>query len=667
MFTYIFLNKYLIKMRNLRLVGLLVVFVLTSYSQVLGQVSIKDKADQQYKLRAYRLAIESYQSYLLENPNDVVAMSRLAKSFENTNKMLDAARWYEKLVNSSECTADDNVSFGKLLMKLGLYDKAKKEFEKIAVENPTMASQYKQSCEFAKNALALGDNFVVTQLMNATANDEFGAEIIGNDIIYCSFATDENQASTVQRPSSDVFVYDNQKGIKKDFGSGIHDYKGIGSISYSPSRKYVLYTRHNFLNGNRQILGDEKDMSVYMAEVDENGDFVNEESLPFNGLEYSSAFACFGDDDNTIYYSSNEKNDNFDIYVSHKINNRWSAGKSLGSLVNTSGNEVTPQFVNGTLYFSSDYHNGLGGYDVFKSTSYNGEFSYPVNLGKGVNSPADDLYFVKAGNDEKGYVTSNRLGSKGGYDIYKLTPISNITDVDVAYDYIPEAVELSSVQDERGKSVSNKSVRNVSYYGTSEAVSLEGAKLVAYDDVIISPTNVYFIQLASLTRSKVSSKMFKKLTKYGNIYKVRRGATTKVRLGYFVSPDEAKSVLSSVKRQGFRDAFIVEDLLNSRELELVVSNYTFNKNNKYEKPTEVGNYKIKLAAYTNPLYFDVNKVKDLGVIEQWSKGKWTIFVLSGYSDYTDAEAAKRKAVNRGFSTAQMVIDNNGVLSTVNSK
>ncbi len=656
-------------MRKLMFVGLLIVFFVASYSQIFGQASLREKADQQYRLKAYSQAIESYQDHLSGNPDDLLSTARLAECFENTNNMLAAARLYEKIVSHPNCIVDYNVKFGKLLMKLGLYDKAKKQFQKVEENNPTLAKQYQNSCQFAKNVLALGDKFTVTQLKESSSNDEFGAEIVGDKIIYTSFLIEPNSNSLVQRPVSDIFVYNEKEGTNSNFGSDVTNYKGITSVRYSPSKRYVVYTRHNFLNGNKHIVGHEKDMSVYIAEVDNNGDFINEKPLPFNDVEYSTAFACFGDDDNTIYYSSNRKNNNFDIYVSKRLQNTWSDGKSLGKLINTPGNEVTPQFVEGTLFFSSDYHNGLGGYDVFKSTCYKGEYSYPVNMGKGVNSPADDLYFVQSRNVDKGYVTSNRLGSKGGYDIYKTVPINSVRNVDLVFDYIPEAVELANVQEKKGKVVVNKSVRNVSSsnsYGL-EAVSLEGAKLVAYDDVITSPTNVYFIQLASLYKSKAIAKKFKKLTKYGNVYRVKRGESTKVRLGYFVSEDEAKSVLSSVRRQGFRDAFIIQDMLNSTELELLVSDYTFNENNKYQKPSDISDYKIKLAAYTNPLYFDVNKVKDLGVIEQWSKGKWTIFVLSGYSNYSDAETAMRKAMNRGFSSAQMVVDNDGVLSTVNLK
>ena len=194
--------------------------------------------------------------------------------------------------------------------------------------------------------------------------------------------------------------------------------------------------------------------------------------------------------------------------------------------------------------------------------------------------------------------------------------------------------------------------------------SLEGARMVAYDEVIVAPSNVYFIQLASVSRSKINSVQFKNLTKYGNIYKIQKGELYKIRLGYFVSESEATSVLSSVRQQGYKDAFIVEDFLNTKELELLESSYTFNNTEKYEKPAQVGNYKIKLAAYTNPLYFDMNKVKDLGVIEQWSKGKWTIFILSGYTSFDDASEAILKVKNRGFASAEIVVDQDGILTTV---
>jgi len=71
-----------------------------------------------------------------------------------------------------------------------------------------------------------------------------------------------------------------------------------------------------------------------------------------------------------------------------------------------------------------------------------------------------------------------------------------------------------------------------------------------------------------------------------------------------------------------------------------------------------------LASYSDPSWFDLGSVQDLGTIEQWSKSDWTIFVLSGYSNWENAETARIKAVNRGYVDAAVVKDNNGVLETI---
>ncbi len=654
-------------MRKLQRLSLLIAVLFLIGFQVSAQSS-REKADLQYKLKAYDLSIESYQEYLTNNPEDIVAMGRLASSYERSNDLISAARWYEKVIEDPKHSTYQEIRYGKLLMKLGLYDRAESLFTKMKAKSPFIAQQYVNSCKFAKNILALGDKYILSQLRASSAFDDFGVEIKDNSLLYCSFDTGKkSNQSLIQRQTSKVYKYNRNNNNKEEFKSGMKNLSGIGPIRFSPSGKYVVYTRNSFVNGTQQITGLENDMSTYIAEVDADGSFINEMALPFNGVDYSTAFACFGDDDNELYYASNKNGKNFDIYKSIKVDGEWSQGVNIDKNINTIGNEITPYYTDGTLYFSSDYLNGLGGYDVFKSSVYKGEWSFPMNMGKGINSPVDDLYFVQKANQKIGYITSNRLGSKGGYDIYSTRPASKVTDKSIAYEEIPEAVDLHGLKETKTVDVKLNAAANVRNSGVNiEMVTFDGAKMIAYDEVILSPSIVYFIQLASLSHSRVKSSMFRKLTRYGNVYKVRKGRTTKIRLGYFVSESEAKSVLSSVKRKGFRDAFIVEDLLNSSELELLESSYTFGNNEKYSKPAEVGNYKIKLAAYTNPLYFDVNKVKDLGVIEQWSKGKWTIFILSGYTGLSDAEAAMRKARNRGYTTAEVVLDEGGILSRVKS-
>ena len=149
------------------------------------------------------------------------------------------------------------------------------------------------------------------------------------------------------------------------------------------------------------------------------------------------------------------------------------------------------------------------------------------------------------------------------------------------------------------------------------------------------------------------------------MYKVYKTNSTKIRLGYYTDRTEASKILSTVKRLGYNDAFIVHEALKSSELELVgdsKSNYSKgNISSTYAPPATTTNYKVRLASYTDPLWFDVSRVKDLGEIEQWTKGKFTIFILSGYGSLNNAQNALIKAKNRGFTEAHIVVDNNGYL------
>jgi len=93
---------------------------------------------------------------------------------------------------------------------------------------------------------------------------------------------------------------------------------------------------------------------------------------------------------------------------------------NLGPEVNTPGNEVYPHIrPDGTLFISSDYHVGMGGLDVFKCTQNNQTLKWKIrNMRYPINSSQDDFGIIFQGNEESGFITSNRSGGKGGDDIY---------------------------------------------------------------------------------------------------------------------------------------------------------------------------------------------------------------------------------------------------------
>ena len=111
-----------------------------------------------------------------------------------------------------------------------------------------------------------------------------------------------------------------------------------------------------------------------------------------------------------------------DLWMSVKEKrNRWSDPVNLGPLVNTPGDEMFPFLADeGVIYFASNGHVGMGGFDIYKtSEDENGAYILPVNLKSPVNSSFDDFGMIVETGGERGYLTSNRTGGKGGDDIYQ--------------------------------------------------------------------------------------------------------------------------------------------------------------------------------------------------------------------------------------------------------
>lgn len=124
----------------------------------------------------------------------------------------------------------------------------------------------------------------------------------------------------------------------------------------------------------------------------------------------------------TLYFTSNKPGGKggFDIYMSTKIPSGWSQPQSIGESVNTSFDEISPALSadGNKLYFSSNGHPTMGGFDIFVSYKRGGKWTKPVNLGYPLNSPDDDNFFFPIGDGSRGLISKMLSESSGGDDIY---------------------------------------------------------------------------------------------------------------------------------------------------------------------------------------------------------------------------------------------------------
>jgi Tol biopolymer transport system component len=143
--------------------------------------------------------------------------------------------------------------------------------------------------------------------------------------------------------------------------------------------------------------------------------------------KYWESHAFISEDGNQLVFASDRPGGfgGLDLYLSRKINGDWGPEVNLGPEINTEFNEDRPFLINNgkTLFFSSQGHENIGGYDLFRSDlQTNGLWSNPKNLGYPINTPDDDIFFMPVGDGKSGYYSRVReSGGFGKQDIYKIT------------------------------------------------------------------------------------------------------------------------------------------------------------------------------------------------------------------------------------------------------
>ncbi|MCX6312409.1 MAG: OmpA family protein [Bacteroidetes bacterium] len=131
-------------------------------------------------------------------------------------------------------------------------------------------------------------------------------------------------------------------------------------------------------------------------------------------------------DGKKLFFVSNKEGGigNRDIWYSQMDpKGKWGPATNIGAPINTIyGEEGVFIHPDGkTMYFSSQGHNTMGGYDIFKSEFKDGKWGEPENLGWPINGPDDDVFFVISANGKHGYYASTKVDGQGEKDIYKIT------------------------------------------------------------------------------------------------------------------------------------------------------------------------------------------------------------------------------------------------------
>lgn len=212
-------------------------------------------------------------------------------------------------------------------------------------------------------------------------------------------------------PNADKSYFTEVLTVEKDTNE-VYSISEVDDINES-----FVHTANYFFDSTFAVVTRCDDNCHIYAAKKENGEwssFEYVEQLNRRGYESTQAFPVIIDGKRYVFFSSDFRRGEgkMDIWYSSLMpNDKFSQPQNL-TAINTPGNEITPYYdtAHKALYFSSDWHNGFGGQDVFLVTGFPNDLSEPENLLHPINTSVNDLYFNRNDLYGMGFLVSNREG-----------------------------------------------------------------------------------------------------------------------------------------------------------------------------------------------------------------------------------------------------------------
>ena len=397
-----------------------------------AQYGKQKKADTLFNKFSFVKAANEYKELIENNYNKDYATRRLADCYAYLRDPNNAAIYYKKAVEQENVPIEYYYSYAQALRGIKDYKNSRIWLERFKDSGGVInANDFEKDVNFITNVFNAKQQYFLDKISFNSKFSDFGA-FEHNGKIY--FASSRDEGVSVKRlygwneqPFLDVYVadvgtktnVDHTAKIKGDVNSIYHD----GPVTITKDGKTMYFSRNNLdeygLSKDKKGISN---MKIYKATF-RDSIWTDIEDLSINHAEYSTQHPALNKDDSKLYFTSDLPGGfgGSDIYIVD-INPDGTLGvpKNLGEVINTKNSEGFP-FINneGTLFFSSDGHPGLGLLDIFGTIKgENGEFVDVINLGIPINSNKDDFSFSMNANGIAGYFASNRTGGLGDDDIY---------------------------------------------------------------------------------------------------------------------------------------------------------------------------------------------------------------------------------------------------------
>ncbi len=412
-----------------------------------------ERADVAYALYEYKKAADLYEHAYAQTGNLSIA-PKLADCYTHTNEYEKALVYWNIWIDSKNATDDQIETVADLYKTLGKYEDAKFYYNEIRdgeLLNQIVADKYR-GCDSAAYWTANEKDKVYNYMRINSPLSDFCPSFISSSAIV--FGSEQTQYGTLDmekytqkesqylwsgHPFYKLYTVDSiAKGTEqiRGYNYTLNNYKwnvGPMTLSEDQGEMIITYTDFEKIKPSSQVLSldkvrkkfniEEHKLSLYISRKLE-GQWTEPERAQIEGNgDYNMCHAAYGPNAKILYFASDMPGGygGYDIWYSIKSGKQgWQKPINCGALINSAGDELFPYVAaDGTLYFASDAHVGMGGLDIFRSVGAEQSWEPIANMQSPINSSYDDFGMSLApGSLQMGFLTSNRPGGKGSDDIY---------------------------------------------------------------------------------------------------------------------------------------------------------------------------------------------------------------------------------------------------------
>lgn len=389
-----------------------------------------ERAYAAYEAGSYYEAIDFFKDVYSKTRDKQVKAEMVfmvSECYRLINDPKNAELWYKRAVKSAFPKPDAQYWLAESTKKLGRYPQAIEEFRKYRqlVPGDPRTDQQIRACELAMQWQASPESYNTEELKEVNSRYSDFSPSFGRDdhgLLWFTSSRDDAQGNKEHGATGESFtdIFETRLDKKGKWSTPVPvDFMNSefedGTPSFSSDFTEVYFTRCEA--GKREKKG-----CVIMYSTREGTSWSKPEQLELLADSLVAAHPSISDDGQTLYFVSDIPGGmgGKDIYRSNRTSpgSPWSRPENLGTDINTRGNELFPCIRdNGTLFFASDGHIGMGGLDIFRATPQAGNSWIVNNMRPPINSPADDFGITFEKGAEKGIFSSSRK-ERGADDLY---------------------------------------------------------------------------------------------------------------------------------------------------------------------------------------------------------------------------------------------------------